>query len=231
MDTQDKNIGTISRVLFFVCFLFFSFATFGNPLFNGHNDFSSTQQPYGATKKIKQNNLENISDNSSICESTISCVAPDCKELVDFKTKVPLLDICNSKEEISSLFVEQLYSDSFYLLCSQYVTKQSNTTIDFSIYSRYEISDWLYNIGKISLSEKLDLYYSFFLNRLFENEICLTNHLYVMDPTSDLLNVNGIDYDDDSGSGFNASITRYLLSTHIYNCLYAAQPIFIVYQS
>jgi len=46
------------------------------------------------------------------------------------------------------------------------------------------------------------------------------NYLHLIDPAFNSLNQNGVDFDDDSGNGANASITRFLSSSHDYFIVY-----------
>ena len=50
----------------------------------------------------------------------------------------------------------------------------------------------------------------------FDNRLAFNNYLYVIDPTSSNMIVQGISYDDDGGSGRNASITAAFSSAITY---------------
>lgn len=171
---MERNISfkNIISSLLAICFLF------SHTYSNGDNS-ANNQDKRNATFRL--NHFEDNIENDEIdpyFDNLISGKEVNHIEHNPLANQIHLTDICSDYNEISSTFVDSLRLASFYLNYDSYTTLESKSTIDFSHYSRFEITDWLYNIGKINRIEKFNLYGCFFENAFFENERCLTSLYY-----------------------------------------------------
>ena len=170
-------MGRKRRLINIITSFLVTFLIFECTFFNESHDSANNQKTVEPIRKLKEHdNHAEVEEEkykpyfgglergklSNLIEPDVSCY------------KLPLSQICNDCNEIDISIVESLDTVSFYSNYDSYVTLESKSIIDFSSYSRFEIADWLYSIGKISMIQKLDYYSSFFANAFFENERCLT---------------------------------------------------------
>jgi len=151
-----------------LCFLLVCPATDkeNTPVFN--------QQNIETAHKLQDDENDIEKEENPYFGGLISGQRADCIERETPEIKIPLLKICDDGNAIDDNFVVSLGLASFFSKYGSYLTSKTKTAIDLSSYSRFEITDWLFEIGKISFKEKMGLYKSFFSNAFFENEHCLT---------------------------------------------------------